>query len=172
VQGFVLNHPGIYPQHMITRNLQLFLKIAADHLRTAWRREPLSLLAAREELRDKTMPIVKSHIVEAMRRQIPGTRIDGKLLGQTAGGVFDREATIVDTTTSTGFKPFQTRPIGLRAVGAARSYDVVSKLSRSELNRTERLAMLGANNVQEYKSSLKAHRLSAYHATRNKNRKK
>ncbi len=171
-QGPVEAHPGIYPQHFITNRLRLFLTIAAQHLNTVWRKAPMSLLAARDELRDKTMPVIKSHIVDAMRVQIPGTRTDqwARLHWQTAGGVFDREAKIVDTTEGEGVRPFTRKPAGLLSPNTARSYARVSKLGRGELTKAERLAMTGAANEQEYRRNLKARRMSEYHAGKKRKR--
>lgn len=94
VRAYVKNHPGIYPQHFVTSSLQSILNIAASNVQQALRRSPFSVLAIRTSLLEQTMPSAKEVIVEAMSERLPGVRIKGKLGGQVASDVFNRDSFI------------------------------------------------------------------------------
>lgn len=90
----VVNHPGIYPQHFITRSLKAILLNAAANLTETARNTSFDPEAIRADLTNRTMPQTLVKIIQEMGSALRGVRVDGKLHGAAAASVFSANASI------------------------------------------------------------------------------
>lgn len=92
----VTNHPGNTSRHMVTLTLNDNLKGASKFFEQAMRFSKWDFTDVRESLLEDTMPAVKANIVSSIAQTLPGSRSDGKLHGDIAADVFDRESQIAN----------------------------------------------------------------------------
>lgn len=88
-------HPGIPPRHSVGKVIPDIEEASAEKIAAALNGgaldDPTLLVAAVTD----AVTDAKAKIVESMAQNIPGTRVDGKLLGRTASSVFDELAEVV-----------------------------------------------------------------------------
>ena len=92
-----VKHPGIKPRRFVTDSLpEIRQKMAQDFMAVFTTFNPELY---KQALLTSTLPEAKKIIVSAIEDRLPGTRIDGKLAGDTAANTFDSAATITDVST-------------------------------------------------------------------------
>lgn len=94
----VINHPGIRPRHMVLKALPEIESAVTGELGRVLKETGYDFNAAKVYLLDVIMPKVKQLLVESFERELPGTRVDGKLGGTSAAEAFNAGAEIVDTS--------------------------------------------------------------------------
>lgn len=91
-----VNHPGIPPRHPVQKAMPAITRTCQEHVSQAFREGAADDPALLQTAVSLAVLQAKEEIVTSLAENIPGTRIDGKLLGQSASSVFDEQATVVE----------------------------------------------------------------------------
>lgn len=90
----LLNQPGIYGKHFVEQSIPSIMKFAGRNLMEAGHESGYNPVVMRTDLLTNTMPTAINIIANTIAGALPGTRTDGKLHGDSAAGVFEREAKV------------------------------------------------------------------------------
>lgn len=96
VHALHVHHPPIRARHMVSSVLTDIEEAIHSDFAEAATESGFDGEVIRQQIVYTTMERVKSLIAESFSERLPGTRGDGRLLGQTAAEVFETDAEIVE----------------------------------------------------------------------------
>lgn len=91
-----VNHPPIRARHMVSAILTDIEETVQSDFALAAVESGFDGEEIRQTIVYSTMEKVKSMIAESFAQRLPGTREDGRLLGQSAAEVFESDAEIIE----------------------------------------------------------------------------
>lgn len=91
-----VEHPGIAPRHSVLKAIPDIEAQSRTKLAAALTDGGLDNPSTLQTAVTAAVTEAKAQIVTSMSENIPGTRIDGKLAGDTAASVFDAEAEVIE----------------------------------------------------------------------------
>jgi hypothetical protein len=91
-----VEHPGIPPRHPVLKVMPDIQAQAAQKINSALSEGGLDDPSNLQVAVTAAVTEARTQIAESMSKNIPGTRIDGKLLGETAASVFESQAVVIE----------------------------------------------------------------------------
>lgn len=91
-----VEHPGIAPRHSVLQAMPEIQAQASVKIAEAMSEGGLDDATLLQAAVNTAVKEAKTQIAESIATNIPGTREDGRLLGQTASSVFDAKAVVIE----------------------------------------------------------------------------
>lgn len=105
-----VSHPGIRPRLFVRQAIPQIMRQFGADVAAALKGGAYTENVLKRVLMEQTMPYALALIVSNLETAAPGTREDGRLLGNSAAETFEEEAEIVDASDFSPGNPFTRAP--------------------------------------------------------------